>query len=102
MKNTTHHGSRDARRTDYCQVSDKRRFRDAREATASLHHLQNLARALDERGIGHHIRVVRKYRCDACHGWHLTSWESPAGPAPHIDLLIVSLASSTGLGSAAA
>ena len=57
---------------------------------------------LDEQGKDHTIHVVRKYRCNACRGWHLTSWENygapeeaaPAAPAvpARRDPLMISLA----------
>ena len=76
MKNRKNH----RKQSDYCHQSGKKRFRDPREATARLQSLLNQARMLDEQGKDHTIRVVRKYRCNACRGWHLTSWENYGAP----------------------
>ena len=100
MKNRKNH----RKQSDYCHQSGKKRFRDPREATARLQSLLNQARLLDEQGKDHTIHVVRKYRCNACRGWHLTSWENygapkeaapatPAVPVGH-DPLMISLAAS--------
>lgn len=67
------------RNSIYCSATGKRRFRDAREATAGLHQLRNAARRLDEQGLDHTIHVRRKYKCSACNGWHLTSWATAGG-----------------------
>jgi hypothetical protein len=77
---TTRHKAHRAAKPGYCEATGKRRFRDPREATQSLQHLQNLAHQMDEDGRPHRIRVVRKYRCEACQGWHLTSWKTPFSP----------------------
>lgn len=100
MKNRKNH----RKQSDYCHQSGKKRFRDPREATARLQSLLNQARLLDEQGKDHTIHVVRKYRCNACRGWHLTSWENygapqdEAPPAPAVpasrDPLMISLAAS--------
>jgi hypothetical protein len=98
----------------HCPMSGKVRYRDAREATEALHVLLNRAALADELGGQHGIRVKRKYQCNACRGWHLTSqetWTSPieaqtaatgdvtaALPAPcRPDPLLAALARSTGL-----
>ncbi len=102
MRNKKRYG----KSSDYCAVADKRRYRDARQATHALQALQNRAREADERGITNTIHQKRKYRCEACKGWHLTSWETAAGPValPSArrgdDPLIASLADSTGLARA--
>ncbi len=67
------------RNSIYCSATGKRRYRDAREATAGLHRLRNAAHRLDEQGSDHTIHVKRKYKCSACSGWHLTSWATPGG-----------------------
>lgn len=54
-------------------MSGKVRYRDAREATDALHALTNQASLADQLGGRHTIRVQRKYQCNACRGWHLTS-----------------------------
>lgn len=86
------------KQSDYCPQSGKKRFRDPREATARLQSLRNQAARLDEQGKAHTIHVVRKYRCNTCNGWHLTSWENYGAPAPAVsadrDPLMVSLAAS--------
>ncbi|MCU0264002.1 MAG: hypothetical protein MUF09_10100 [Candidatus Nanopelagicales bacterium] len=96
-----------------CPMSGKVRYRDAREATEALHVLLNRAALADELGGQHGIRVKRKYQCNACRGWHLTSqdtWNSPmeaqtaamrsaaAVPGPRRpDPLLAALAGATGL-----
>lgn len=84
------------KRSDFCEQTHKVRFRDSREATRRLQSLQNLARTFEERGEPHRIRVVRKYRCPACKGWHLTSWQDYSAPRP-VDPLVRNLAAATGL-----
>lgn len=71
---------------DHCPMSGKIRYRDAREATDALHALTNQAALADQLGGQHSIRVRRKYRCNACRGWHLTSqeaWTSNIDPQSH-------------------
>lgn len=75
---------------DHCPMSGKIRYRDAREATDALHTLRNKAALADALGGQHQIRVARKYRCNACRGWHLTSQETltagaAAQPGPATD-----------------
>jgi hypothetical protein len=99
---------------EHCPVSDKVRYRDAREATDALHSLTNGAALADELGGEHSIRVKRKYKCGVCRGWHLTSqatWTSPVGAQPAVaeapgpgvpaprrsDPLVAALARSLGL-----
>jgi hypothetical protein len=100
---TMRNKKRRSKSSDYCDAADKRRYRDARQATRALQTLQNMAREADERGAEHTIHQRRKYRCEACKGWHLTSWEtaSSAVALPSVrrghDPLIASLADSTGL-----
>ena len=70
---------------DHCPMSGKVRYRDAREATDALHALTNQATRADQLGGRHTIRVQRKYQCNACRGWHLTSratWGADAGARP--------------------
>lgn len=64
---------------DHCPMSGKVRYRDAREATDALHALINQAARADQLGGEHTIGVRRKYRCNACGGWHLTSQRSWSG-----------------------
>ena len=59
-----------------CPACGKIRYRDAEEATDALHALQARAALAEQLGGRHSIAVRRKYRCGACKGWHLTSWES--------------------------
>lgn len=47
----------------------KHRYRDRQEALAAL-------RAIVGRSRRDKV-VKRAYACDRCHGWHLTSWETP-------------------------
>lgn len=53
----------------------KRRFRDARGATHFMQSMQARAAHAEEHGGQHNYRVVRKYQCPECDGWHLTSKE---------------------------
>lgn len=66
------------RRYAVCEVTGKRRYRDGDDAGLVLRNLKRRGATADIEGAGHTIRVVRKYVCDWCDGWHLTSW-----PAPH-------------------
>lgn len=45
---------------------NKRRFRDKKEAVASLHFIDRISPE-------DHHRPVRAYCCPKCKGWHLTS-----------------------------
>ena len=66
-------------------MSGKVRYRDAREATDALHALTKQASLADQLGGRHTIRVQRKYQCNACRGWHLTSratWGADTGARP--------------------
>jgi hypothetical protein len=99
-KNTKRHRNG----SDFCEASGKRRYRDPRQATRALQSLQNRAGALDEQGRAHTIHQKRKYRCDACRGWHLTSWATPGAQhgdpetsGPRRDPLVTNLARATGL-----
>lgn len=60
--------------------SGKRRYRDAREATEALQRIGNRRNVANSDGIAHTWRQCRKYYCDSCNGYHLTSWESPGTP----------------------
>ena len=73
--------------SDYCTAAHKRRFRDAREAPRSLRNLRRQAALLDAKGIAHRIRVVRKYECPSCKGWHLTSWQDYSPPTTTVTAL---------------
>lgn len=69
---------------DHCPTSGKIRYRDAREATDALHALVNRSHIADQLGGSHTIRVRRKYWCNSCRGWHLTSsetWTSERSPS---------------------
>jgi hypothetical protein len=61
-------------RQPVCDATGKRRYRDGHDAGLARRSLAlSRARApLD--GARHKIKVVRKYPCDHCGGWHLTSW----------------------------
>ena len=49
-----------------CEATGKRRFRDHREATHVLKNIKNNSTR--------QVKPCRVYECDACHGWHFTSW----------------------------
>lgn len=64
-----------------CQISNKVRYRDHRDAKLALRTLRFTASALTSQDRSHSIHVVRCYRCPDCRGWHLTSkaqWASAA------------------------
>ena len=63
-----------------CPMSGKIRYRDHREATSALQRLVTQARLAEELGGRLTLAVKRQYRCTACDGWHLTSWETPTSP----------------------
>lgn len=61
----------------HCEASNKRRFRDHREAVEALHGAAVSRQVAAELGQVSTRREVRSYRCTACRGWHLTSWAEP-------------------------
>lgn len=59
----------------HCDVADKVRYKDHRMATEYLHHLKaKAAQEIADFGFTTH-NEKRSYKCKACNGWHLTSWE---------------------------
>lgn len=56
-----------------CLASGKQRYRDGDDASLALRNLRRAAARADLDGAAHSIRVIRKYACDLCDGWHLTS-----------------------------
>lgn len=64
----------------HCPSTGKVRYRDSEDASDALTALRNAARRAEESGGEHRIQVVRKYRCEECNSWHLTSWPTAAGP----------------------
>jgi hypothetical protein len=64
-----------------CLASGKQRYRDGDDASLALRNLRRAAARADLDGAAHTIRVVRKYACDLCGGWHLTS-RPGAAPTP--------------------
>jgi spore maturation protein CgeB len=60
---------------EHCGATGKVRYKDHRMATEFLHHFKNIAaESIAEKGsTTHHEK--RSYKCKACQGWHLTSWE---------------------------
>jgi hypothetical protein len=64
---------RNNRKMHYCAVSGKIRYRDGHDAMLALERLRRQRAKAEKVGATHRIHVVRKYRCDACGGWHLTS-----------------------------
>lgn len=64
-----------ARRTKrLCPDTGKRRFRDHVQAVRALHAAANSRRSAALDGVQTVRRERRAYCCDACGGWHLTSW----------------------------
>jgi hypothetical protein len=60
---------------DRCAATGKVRYKDHRMATEFLHHFKNIAvEAVETIGYTTH-HEKRSYKCNACSGWHLTSWE---------------------------
>lgn len=59
-----------------CAATDKIRYKDHRMAVEFLQHYKNIAAdQLEKTGTtSHHEK--RTYKCKACNGWHLTSWEA--------------------------
>jgi hypothetical protein len=60
---------RSRKATDSCPTR-KKRFRDHEAAVQAL---RRTSRPDD----GRDRKPTRAYPCDRCHGWHLTSWETP-------------------------
>jgi hypothetical protein len=69
--------SRSARHHHSCKTTGKRRFRDHLEVTRALQKSANARSRATQDGATCHRREVRAYECEACHGWHLTSWAHP-------------------------
>lgn len=63
-----------------CGATGKRRYRDGDDAGLALRGLRRMADRAELDGIEHRIQVIRKYACEECHGWHLTSWASADQP----------------------
>lgn len=63
-----------------CARTGKRRYRDGDDAGLALRGLRRMAAQADLDGAQHRLQVVRKYACEHCHGWHLTSWASASHP----------------------
>lgn len=61
-------------------ATGKTRYRDGDDAGLALRQLKGKRDKADLAGGVHSIAVLRKYACDACKGWHLTSWPSPLQP----------------------
>lgn len=68
----------------HCETTGKRRFRDGKDAALELRRLSGMRSQLDLAGEAHSIRVVRRYKCDDCRGWHLTSQPKRT---PHVHTL---------------
>ena len=56
-----------------CKATGKIRYRDGDDAALALRLYKRQATQADQNGVSHKIKVVRKYRCTECGGWHLTS-----------------------------
>ena len=69
-----------------CLATGKQRYRDGDDAALALRNLRRAAARADLDGAVHTIRVVRKYACDYCAGWHLTSQPSYSQRAAQLPL----------------
>lgn len=56
----------------WCDAAVKCRYPDKRAADRAKH---SIAKRYPDRD----QLPVRSYPCETCHGWHLTSWETPDG-----------------------
>ncbi|HEY4225971.1 MAG TPA: hypothetical protein VGM70_09170 [Pseudolysinimonas sp.] len=72
---TTRHARR-AHRQPLCEQSNKRRYRDGKDARLALREAARLRSVAAIAGLQCGWVVTRAYRCEDCQGWHLTS--SPA------------------------
>lgn len=79
MQHRTIGRRRGRRHSAHCPATGKIRYRDGDDAGLALKGLSRARSRADLEGASHRIRVVRKYACPACGGWHLTSW--PGNPA---------------------
>lgn len=79
-----------------CLVTGKQRYRDGDDAALALRNLRRAAARADLDGAAHTIRVVRKYACDYCSGWHLTSQPGYGQPTAQFPTLGVAGMSATG------
>ena len=70
-------GRRGAKKTHgLCEVTGKRRYRDGDDAGLALRNLKRRRASIDLEGGTHTLHVTRKYACEWCDGWHLTSQPS--------------------------
>ena len=78
---STPHRTRRAHRQPLCEQSNKRRYRDGKDARLALRDAARLRSKAAVAGVECGWVVTRAYRCDDyCQGWHLTS--SPARRLP--------------------
>ena len=63
----------DGRPYPICPATGKRRLRDREDVVLALAVAVRARAWADARGRLTNRHEVRGYRCDACHGWHLTS-----------------------------
>lgn len=71
-----------AHRLPVCAATGKVRFRDKHQAHDALKEASRRRQEDAFLGLESPRRECRVYRCEACTGWHLTSWADPARPAP--------------------
>jgi len=60
-----------------CALTGKVRYRDGHDAALALKKARRLRARAEQDGAEHRIRVRRKYACESCGGWHLTSQPAP-------------------------
>ena len=60
-----------------CAATGKVRYRDGHDAALALKAARRRRARAERDGAEHQIRVCRKYPCESCGGWHLTSQALP-------------------------
>ena len=60
-----------------CAATGKVRYRDGHDAALALKAARRRRARAERDGAEHQIRVCRKYPCESCGGWHLTSQAAP-------------------------
>ena len=60
-----------------CAATGKVRYRDGHDAALALKAARRRRARAEREGAEYQIRVCRKYPCESCGGWHLTSQAAP-------------------------
>ena len=60
-----------------CAATGKVRYRDGHDAALALKSARRRRARAEQDGAEHRIWVCRKYACESCGGWHLTSQAAP-------------------------